>query len=529
MLGAGGTEPLPDASPSPEMPLLNDPLLSGGRALSAFLPKTKALGSYLPAASGFCGTQNASAPGLGGCWVRMGAARRRAPVPCPPRPVSTAGPRQRREGRERAPRGPTRDGIPRCFPGAGLRKARRLHSRTSICLRPNPHGRIATLYKKPHACTLPWTHAYARLQYRAQIPARSHHWRTEAPLHGTTLPPHGAHPHPAGSPGPQRCGAVRAASPISRPAAAAAPRTAAAERPGAAPLLPGSRDTSAGKNGTEPARGIAAIAGPGDGAASAAGGEQGAEPVPPAPCRRPAPLSAALCGGPVPPRRAGARCPALEARLHTSPRLRVSRDRRSGAVGTAEGGTVPGEGTPRGTPQRMAQPSPPAARGRGHGATGTEQSPSPRPGAWRAARSPGKGPPPAPRAGCSPLLSSSASFLPARPALPLPASLNPFANPAFPEPFVLRSAPGLLSPRPSAHPTALRVQWSPRAAGKASGRCGQRAETRRDGPEQRPRSAHTKAAMALCCAVLCCRAGARRPEERLQGWWQPHNRGLDGE
>lgn len=189
----------------------------------------------------------------------------------------------------------------------------------------------------------------------------------------------------------------------------------------------------------------------------------------------------------------------------------------------------PARGPPRGTPQRMAQPSPPAARGRGHGATGTEQSPSLRPGAWRAARSPGKGPPPAPRAGCSPLLSSSASFLPARPALPLPASLNPFANPAFPEPFVLRSAPGLLSPRPSAHPTALRVQWSPRAAGKASGRCGQRAETRGDGPEQRPRSAHTKAAMALCCAVLCCRAGARRPEERLQGWWQPHNRGLDGE
>lgn len=31
------------------------------------------------------------------------------------------------------------------------------------------------------------------------------------------------------------------------------------------------------------------------------------------------------------------------------------------------------------------------------------------------------------------------------------------------------------------------------------------------------------------CAVLCCRAGARRPEERLQGWWQPHKSGLDGE
>lgn len=78
MLSAGGTETLPDAIPLPEMPPLNDPLLSGRMVLLAFLPKTKELGSYLPATSGFCEMQNTSALRLGGCWVRQEAARRRA-------------------------------------------------------------------------------------------------------------------------------------------------------------------------------------------------------------------------------------------------------------------------------------------------------------------------------------------------------------------------------------------------------------------------------------------------------------------
>lgn len=224
--------------------------------------------------------------------------------------MSTAGLRQRREGRETARRSPTRDGIPRCFPGAGLRKARHPRSRTlacdqtptaaSLCRTKSPTLALSRGCTRMHACSIAPT---SRCTHT--IGAR------EAPLHRNTLPPHGAHrahPHPAGSLGPQCCGVVRAgraASPISRPAAAA-PCRAAAERSSAAPLFPGSRDVSAGKNVTRPAWGIAATAGPGHRAASSAGSEENAEPVLPALCRSPAPIGAALCSCPVPPRRAGA-------------------------------------------------------------------------------------------------------------------------------------------------------------------------------------------------------------------------------
>lgn len=123
---------------------------------------------------------------------------------------------------------------------------------------------------------------------------------------------------------------------------------------------------------------------------------------------------------------------------------------------------MPREGTPAGLRSRW--------RGRGHRATSTKQSPSPRPGAWRAARSPGKGPLPALRAGCSPLLSSSASFLPARPALPLPASFNPFARARQPRVPRTLCAPLRGCAPPGPQPTPRRC-----VCGRAQGPPGRRA------------------------------------------------------
>ena len=162
---------------------------------------------------------------------------------------------------------------------------------------------------------------------------------------------------------------------------------------------------------------------------------------------------------------------------------------------------MPSEGTPAGFRGRW--------RGRGHGATGTKQSPSPRPAACEPRAPRGRGPPPALRAGCSPLLSSSPSFLPARPALPLPASFNPFARARQPRIPRTLCAPLRGCAPPGPQPTPRRSVCAVEPKGRREGERAQQGESRGEGLGQRPRSAHTKAAMALCCALSGSAAAGR--------------------